>query len=80
MNYYKTIGSMASVEICVKFVKNCFLIYFQELDEFFYGHKKTVSLKVIPFINGADGRSRTGTALATTPSRWRVYQFHHVGK
>ncbi len=54
---------MASVEICVKFVKNCFLIYFQELDEFFYGHKKTVSLKVIPLINGADGRSRTGTHL-----------------
>ena len=28
---------------------------------------------------GADGRSRTGTAYATTPSRWRVYQFHHIG-
>ena len=28
---------------------------------------------------GADGRIRTGTALATAPSRQRVYQFHHVG-
>ncbi len=27
---------------------------------------------------GAEGRTRTGTAFATTPSRWRVYQFHHV--
>src|SRR5690554_1483525 len=31
------------------------------------------------FINGARGRTRTGTAFATTPSRWRVYQFHHPG-
>ena len=31
------------------------------------------------FFCGADGRSRTGTALATAPSRQRVYQFHHVG-
>jgi hypothetical protein len=30
-------------------------------------------------INGADGRSRTGTAFATAPSRQRVYQFHHIG-
>ncbi len=28
---------------------------------------------------GADGETRTHTACATTPSRWRVYQFHHVG-
>ena len=28
---------------------------------------------------GADGRSRTGTACATAPSRQRVYQFHHIG-
>ncbi len=28
---------------------------------------------------GADGRTRTGTACATAPSRQRVYQFHHVG-
>ena len=28
---------------------------------------------------GADGRSRTGTACATAPSRRRVYQFHHIG-
>jgi hypothetical protein len=28
---------------------------------------------------GAEGRTRTGTACATTPSRWRVYQFHHFG-
>ena len=30
-------------------------------------------------LNGADGRSRTGTAFATAPSRRRVYQFHHIG-
>ncbi len=30
-------------------------------------------------IYGADGRSRTGTACATAPSRQRVYQFHHIG-
>ena len=29
--------------------------------------------------HGADGRSRTGTAFATAPSRQRVYQFHHIG-
>ena len=29
---------------------------------------------------GADGRSRTGTAFATAPSRQRVYQFHHIGE
>ena len=28
---------------------------------------------------GADGQTRTGTGLPTTPSRWRVYQFHHIG-
>ena len=27
----------------------------------------------------ADGRTRTGTAKATAPSRQRVYQFHHIG-
>ncbi len=27
---------------------------------------------------GADGRTRTVTALATAPSRQRVYQFHHI--
>ena len=27
----------------------------------------------------ADGRTRTGTACATAPSRQRVYQFHHIG-
>ena len=30
--------------------------------------------------NGADGRTRTGTAEATAPSRQRVYLFHHIGK
>jgi hypothetical protein len=30
-------------------------------------------------IDGADGRTRTGTAFATAPSRQRVYQFHHIG-
>ena len=29
--------------------------------------------------SGADGRTRTGTAFATAPSRQRVYQFHHIG-
>lgn len=29
--------------------------------------------------NGAEGRTRTGTAYATAPSRQRVYQFHHFG-
>ena len=28
---------------------------------------------------GADGETRTHTACAATPSRWCVYQFHHVG-
>ncbi len=28
---------------------------------------------------GAEGRTRTGTAYATAPSRRRVYQFHHFG-
>src|SRR5437879_2666777 len=28
---------------------------------------------------GADGETRTHTAFAATPSRWCVYQFHHVG-
>lgn len=31
------------------------------------------------FSSGAEGRTRTGTACATTTSRWRVYQFHHFG-
>ena len=30
-------------------------------------------------VNGAEGRTRTGTARATAPSRRRVYQFHHFG-
>ena len=29
--------------------------------------------------NGADDWSRTSTSEETTPSRWRVYQFHHIG-
>ena len=29
---------------------------------------------------GAHGATRTLTACAATPSRWCVYQFHHVGK
>ena len=29
--------------------------------------------------SGADGETRTPTGFPTTPSRWRVYQFHHVG-
>ncbi len=31
------------------------------------------------FLNGADDWSRTSTSEETTPSRWRVYQFHHIG-
>ena len=34
---------------------------------------------IIPTIKTADGRTRTGTASATAPSRQRVYQFHHIG-
>ncbi|SVA46793.1 uncharacterized protein METZ01_LOCUS99647 [marine metagenome] len=34
---------------------------------------------IIPTIKTADGRTRTGTAFATAPSRQRVYQFHHIG-
>src|SRR5438046_1537060 len=30
-------------------------------------------------IFGADGETRTHTGFPTTPSRWRVYQFHHIG-
>ena len=30
-------------------------------------------------IPGADDETRTHTTEVTTPSRWRVYQFHHVG-
>ena len=30
--------------------------------------------------SGADGETRTHTACAATPSRWCVYQFHHVGE
>ena len=33
----------------------------------------------LTFLFGADGRTRTGTAFATAPSRQRVYQFHHIG-
>ena len=29
--------------------------------------------------HGAEGRTRTDTGFPTTPSRWRVYQFHHFG-
>ena len=41
-----------------------------------------INLRVLPTRKegGADGRSRTGTARATAPSRQRVYQFHHIGK
>ena len=28
----------------------------------------------------AEGGTRTRTTLVTTPSRWRVYQFHHFRK
>src|SRR5688572_28456427 len=29
--------------------------------------------------NGAEGGTRTPTGFPTTPSRWRVCQFHHFG-
>src|SRR5690606_9794680 len=35
--------------------------------------------KNIGFTSGTQGRTRTGTACATTTSRLRVYQFHHLG-
>ena len=46
-----------------------------------FKHKKALHFSVQGFILkfGADGRTRTGTGLPTTPSRWRVYQFHHIG-
>ena len=31
-------------------------------------------------IEHALARIRTATPFGTTPSRWRVYQFHHQGK
>src|SRR3954464_15820039 len=34
---------------------------------------------LLPVVSGADGETRTPTGFPTTPSRWRVYQFHHVG-
>jgi hypothetical protein len=30
-------------------------------------------------MNGAEGGTRTPTGFPTTPSRWRVCQFHHFG-
>ena len=46
----------------------------------FYKAKKSVTLNEQRFfVFGADGQTRTGTGLPTTPSRWRVYQFHHIG-
>ncbi len=32
-----------------------------------------------PKKHGADGGTRTRTGLPATPSRWCVYQFHHIG-
>ena len=43
------------------------------------GTNKKAAQRAACFV-GADGRTRTGTALATAPSRQRVYQFHHIGK
>ena len=42
-------------------------------------HDNRPGLRPFQFCTGADGETRTHTAFATTPSRWRVYQFHHVG-
>ena len=43
-------------------------------------NKKALHFSVQGFcLNGADGQTRTGTGCPTTPSRWRVYQFHHIG-
>ena len=42
--------------------------------------RKRASLDAAARYRGyADGRTRTGTAYATAPSRQRVYQFHHIG-
>jgi len=35
---------------------------------------KKATSQVALYLNGAEGRTRTGTGLPTTPSRWRVYQ------
>ena len=32
------------------------------------------------YLRSALARTRTATPFGTTPSRWRVYQFHHQGK
>jgi len=44
-------------------------------------HADRVDPPASAFIRGLDAlaRIRTGTALATAPSRQRVYQFHHQG-
>src|SRR3954451_16256991 len=39
----------------------------------------TSAATLLPVISGADGETRTRTGFPTTPSRWRVYQFHHIG-
>jgi hypothetical protein len=33
-----------------------------------------------PIVGNALERTRTAMPCGTTPSRWRVYQFHHQGK
>ena len=49
------------------------------------GKKKSIRKKpdnstLIRLLNfGAVGETRTHTTFVTTPSRWRVYQFHHDG-
>jgi hypothetical protein len=42
--------------------------------------KKGHPVRMAFFNFGAEGGTRTPTGLPTTPSRWRVYQFHHFGK
>ena len=51
------------------------------LRRYFMLHATTYRLRKFPGLRrGADGETRTHTAFAATPSRWCVYQFHHVGK
>ena len=35
--------------------------------------------QLLPEVTHALTRTRTATPCGTTPSRWRVYQFHHQG-
>jgi hypothetical protein len=63
------------------------IIIGQEISEGFVLCKKIShklhSLESVQFVAlkcfGAEGGTRTPTSFLTTPSRWRVCQFHHFG-